>query len=81
MKIKDPPTYDDGVAEYLALWLSNGVAGSEPTGLMFHPNDATKAIVSIQHPASGNDALFEIKFTPPRKCGYFQRIYGGDDCD
>ena len=53
---------NDGVAEYLGLWLSNGVAGSECTGLMFHPNDLNIAIVAIQHPTSSNDALFEIKF-------------------
>ena len=53
---------NDGVAEYLALWLANGVTGSEPSGLMFHPNDVNTAIVAIQHPASTNDALFEIKF-------------------
>ena len=59
---------NDGVAEYLGLWLSLGATGAEPTGLMFHPNDVNTAVVAIQHPSSSNDALFEIKFgsaSPP----------------
>jgi hypothetical protein len=59
---------NDGVAEYLARWLANGVAGSEPTGLFFSPNTLNRAIVVAQHPSSGNDALFEINFgtaSPP----------------
>ena len=58
-------TNKDGVADHVALWLSNGVAGSEPTGLMFHPNDLTTAIVAVHDPTSKNDALFEVKFSPP----------------
>ena len=63
---------NDGVAEYLALWLSLGVNGSEPTGLFFSPNTLTRAIVAVQHPNSGNDAIYEINYaavvapvTPP----------------
>ena len=59
---------NDGVAEYLALWLSLGATGAEPTGLFFSPNVQTRAIVAIQHPSSTNDALFEINFnqvSPP----------------
>jgi Bacterial protein of unknown function (DUF839) len=55
---------NDGVAEYLARWLGLGVDGSEPTGLFFHPNILTRAILAIQHPSSGNDAVFEINFGP-----------------
>lgn len=50
----------DGVAESVGLWASLGVAGSEPTGLILDPNNPKRFIVNIQHPASGNDALWEI---------------------
>ena len=58
---------NNGVADYFALWLSLGVDGAEPTGLFFSTNTLTRAIVSIQHPSSGNDAIFEINFgaAPP----------------
>jgi secreted PhoX family phosphatase len=52
---------NDGVAEYLARWLGMGVAGAEPTGLFFHPNNLDTAIVAVQHPSSVNDAVWEIK--------------------
>ena len=58
-------TDNNGVADYVARWLSNGVAGSEPTGLFFSPNTLTRAIVSVQHPSSGNDAIYEINFGSP----------------
>ncbi|MCB0586074.1 MAG: DUF839 domain-containing protein, partial [Phaeodactylibacter sp.] len=53
----------DGVAESMARWASLGVEGSEPTGLIPTSNPR-KFIVSIQHPSSGNDALWEITVDP-----------------
>jgi hypothetical protein len=50
----------DGVAESIGRWASLGVAGSEPTGLISDPNDAKRFLVVVQHPSSGNDALWEI---------------------
>jgi Bacterial protein of unknown function (DUF839) len=52
----------DGVAESMARWLALGVTGSEPTGLIFDPNNNRRAILNIQHPDSGNDALWEITY-------------------
>ena len=49
----------DGVAEQMGRFLSNGVIGSEPTGFIFDPN-TKRAVVAVQHPASGNDALWEV---------------------
>jgi secreted PhoX family phosphatase len=60
----------DGVAESVARWFTLGVTGAEPTGLMFNPNDSRRAFVNVQHPDSGNDALWELScpttpVTPP----------------
>ncbi len=55
----------DGIAEQVGRWLSNGVAGSEPSGLIFDPHDPNRALVVVQHPASGNDALWEVRTGPP----------------
>lgn len=63
---------NDGVAEYLARWLGMGVTGAEPTGLFFHPNNLDTAIVAIQHPASGNDAVWEINNAP---CSVTYKMY------
>lgn len=52
---------NDGVAESMGRWASLGVTGSEPTGLEQDPNDPKRFIVNVQHPASGNDALWEIR--------------------
>lgn len=52
---------NNGVAEAIGRWVSLGVAGSEPTGLEQDPNDPKRLIVNIQHPDSGNDALWEIR--------------------
>jgi Bacterial protein of unknown function (DUF839) len=52
----------DGVAESMARWFALGVTGAEPTGLIFDPNNNRRAIVNIQHPSSGNDALWEITY-------------------
>lgn len=50
----------DAVAEVVGRWLTNGVIGSEPTGLIFDPNTPKRAILAIQHPASSNDALWQV---------------------
>jgi hypothetical protein len=50
----------DGVAESMAIWGSLGVAGSEPTGLHVHPTMPGRFIVCVQHPSSGDDALWQI---------------------
>jgi secreted PhoX family phosphatase len=39
---------------------SNGTPGSEFTGLYFDPRNMHRALVNIQHPASGNDRTIEI---------------------
>jgi hypothetical protein len=51
----------DGVAESVGRWLSLGIPGAEPTGLEQDPNDPNRFILTIQHPDSGNDALWEIR--------------------
>jgi secreted PhoX family phosphatase len=53
----------DGVAESITRWASLGVAGSEPTGLISTKNP-NEFIVAIQHPTSGNDALWKITSAP-----------------
>ncbi|MFN0184722.1 MAG: alkaline phosphatase PhoX, partial [Aquabacterium sp.] len=50
--------------EGLARWASNGVQGSEFTGLYFDPFNANRAWVNIQHPASGVDRMIEITAVP-----------------
>ena len=50
--------------EGIGRWASNGVAGSENTGLYFDKFDPNKAYVNIQHPASGVDRLVEISAVP-----------------
>lgn len=52
---------NDGVAEAVGRWLSLGVPGAEPTGLEQDPNDPNRFILKIQHPDTGNDALWEIR--------------------
>jgi hypothetical protein len=49
----------DGVADSLTRWASLGVVGSEPTGLI-STNNPTEFLVCIQHPDSGNDAIWLI---------------------
>ena len=49
----------DGVAEQMGRWLTHGVEGAEPTGVMFDPN-AKRVILNMQHPESGNDALWQV---------------------
>ncbi|MBK6660245.1 MAG: DUF839 domain-containing protein [Proteobacteria bacterium] len=50
--------------EGLARWASNGVQGSEFTGLYFDPLNPNRAWVNIQHPGSGNDRLMELTAAP-----------------
>ena len=61
----------DGVAEYMGIFCSLSVTGSEPTGMIFDPNDPYRFICNIQHPASGNDALWVFDSRP----------YDGSDLD
>lgn len=55
---------NDGVAESVALFASLGPFGSEGTGFIADPNDPNRFYVNIQHPSSGNDALWAIFPTP-----------------
>ena len=59
---KDGDLLDAG--EGIGRWASNGVAGSENTGLYFDKFDVNKAYVNIQHPGSGVDRLVEISAVP-----------------
>lgn len=51
----------DGVAEIVDLFASLGVPGSEATGFIIDPRGGY--LVNIQHPGSGNDALWSITRT------------------
>ena len=59
---KDGDLLDAG--EGIGRWASNGVQGSEFTGLYFSKTDPNLAYVNIQHPTSGNDRLIEISAVP-----------------
>lgn len=48
----------DGIAEIIDLFASLGVAGAEATGFLVDPRGGY--LVNIQHPSSGNDALWSI---------------------
>ncbi|MGE3175402.1 MAG: alkaline phosphatase PhoX [Planctomycetota bacterium] len=61
----------DGVAEGMGRLASLGVGGAEPTGMIFDPNDPYRFICCIQHPTSGNDALWSFDTRP----------YDGSDLD
>lgn len=61
----------DGVAESMGRLVSLGVGGSEPTGMIFDPNDPYRFLVVVQHPTSGNDALWSFDTRP----------YDGSDLD
>ena len=56
---------NDGVAEAMGRWASLSVPGAEPTGFEQDPNDRNRFIVNVQHPASGNDAMWEIRLPCP----------------
>lgn len=45
-------TDNDGVAESLDHFMSLQVAGSESTGMIFHPLAPTKFVLAVQHPTS-----------------------------
>lgn len=80
---QEPPVADiwqavdangDGVAEHISRWFTQGVTGSEPTGLFFDPNNRNRAIVSVQHPSSGNDAVWSLTVG----CDVTHKIYDAD---
>lgn len=50
--------------EGLARWASNGINGSEFTGLYFSKTDPNLAFVNIQHPNGGNDLTMQITAVP-----------------
>lgn len=45
-------TDGNGIAESLDHFMSVQVAGSESTGMIFHPTDPQKFVVAVQHPSS-----------------------------
>lgn len=55
---------NDGVAEALGLFITLGVGGSEPSGMIFDPNNPYRFICNIQHPTTGNDALWSFSTRP-----------------
>jgi hypothetical protein len=55
-------TNGDGVADYIDLFISLGVSGSEPTGFRTDPRGGF--LLCIQHPAGGNDSLWRISMIP-----------------
>ena len=59
---KDGDLLDAG--EGIGRWASNGVAGSENSGLYFDKFDPNVAYVNIQHPSSGVDRLVQISAVP-----------------
>ena len=50
--------------EGLQRWASNGINGSEFTGLYFSKTDPNLAFVNIQHPDGGNDLTMQITAVP-----------------
>ncbi|MEZ6037121.1 MAG: DUF839 domain-containing protein [Planctomycetota bacterium] len=54
----------DGVAEAMGLFVSLGISGSEPTGMIWDPSNPYRFIVNVQHPASGNDATWAFDTRP-----------------
>jgi len=52
---------NDGIAESMGRIASLGIPGTEePTGWILDRNDADTFLVCVQHPSSGNDALWAI---------------------
>ncbi len=45
-------TNNDGIAESIDHFMSMQVAGSESTGMIFHPVEPTKFVIAVQHPTS-----------------------------
>jgi hypothetical protein len=54
----------DGVAEAMGIFVTLGISGSEPSGMIFDPSNPYRFIVNIQHPASGNDATWAFETRP-----------------
>ncbi|OZA04668.1 MAG: phosphatase [Methylophilaceae bacterium 17-44-8] len=50
--------------EGMGRWASNGIPGSEFTGLYFDKNDPNVAYFNIQHPTGGNDSLIQVTAVP-----------------
>ncbi|MEQ1600453.1 MAG: DUF839 domain-containing protein [Methylophilaceae bacterium] len=50
--------------EGIARWASNGIDGSEFTGLYFSKTNPNLAFVNIQHPNGGNDLTMSITAVP-----------------
>jgi hypothetical protein len=72
-------TDNDGVAESVDHFMSLQVAGSESTGMIFHPTDPTKFVLAVMHPDSTDlsivpggfgDAVWEFDLSDvvPPKC-------------
>ena len=68
----------DGVAESISRWASLSVPGAEPTGLI-STNVPGEYVVAIQHPTSGNDALWKI--TENQITAKADILYDGNDAD
>lgn len=66
----------DGVAETITRWASLTVPGAEPTGLISTKNPS-EFLVAIQHPSTGNDALWKI--TAGEITANVKILYNGDD--
>lgn len=50
--------------EGLARWVSNGIPGSEISGLYFDKTNPNVAYFNIQHPNSGSDLLVKVSAVP-----------------
>ena len=82
-------TDGDGVAESLDHFMSIQVAGSEATGMIFHPIRTTRYVVAVQHPSSTGiegghgDAvwMFDVKRVVPPRCPKSGVAYGHRDYD
>jgi hypothetical protein len=57
-------TNRDGVAEAIGIFVTLGVSGSEPTGIVFDRNDPYRFLCCVQHPTNGNDALWSFDTRP-----------------
>jgi secreted PhoX family phosphatase len=75
---KAADTNGDGVADSISRWASLTVPGSEPTGLIA-TNNPDEFIVSIQHPTSGNAAIWKI--SAAEISAKIDILYDGNDAD
>jgi hypothetical protein len=57
-------TNRDGVAEGIGIFVTLGVGGSEPTGIVFDRNDPYRFLCCVQHPSNGNDAVWAFDTRP-----------------